>query len=495
MTGSVSPLPAAGGRRRRSTTATSSFGVSRREGHDASAFYDRFSAPVVSPDKVLGTRCHPVDVLIADDARAMSEVDDATVALVVTSPPYFAGKDYEAALGTDHIPANYRAYLDMLADVFAQCVEKLEPGGRLAVNVANLGRRPYRSLSADVIDILQNRLRLLLRGEVIWWKGRAAGGSCAWGSFQRPGNPVLRDLTERVVIASKGRFDRALTPRQRHAQDRPSTATMFRDEFLEATTDVWEMAPESATRVGHPAPFPVELPQRLIDLYTYRDDLVLDPFVGSGTTAVAALRTGRHYIGYDTDDAYIAGARRRVADEVTRLAQEDARRRSPFRSVELPAVPGPADPDEDFQARAVREGRKAKELALGVLEHCGFSDVRTDVRYPDLGVEVNFVARDATGADWAFDVSGGFTSSRAGLKRTDTLWKALGKAAVLHEDPRHRGVPLVLLTTDAPAKGGAGDAALRVVLGPGRAVYDMVELLSAEGQERLHRYAIGGRSS
>ncbi|MDQ6909593.1 MAG: site-specific DNA-methyltransferase [Actinomycetota bacterium] len=495
MTGSVVPLPEPDGspgraRRRRSPTSTSRFGVGRREAHDASAFYDRFAAPVVSSDKALGTSRHPVDVVRAGDARAMAEVEDATVALVVTSPPYFAGKEYEAALGADHVPANYRAYLDMLTDVFAECVVKLEPGGRIAVNVANLGRRPYRSLSADVIDILQNRLRLLLRGEVIWWKGRAAGGSCAWGSFQRPGNPVLRDLTERIVIASKGRFDRALTPRQRDAQGRPSTATMFRDEFLEATTDLWEMAPESATRVGHPAPFPVELPQRLIDLYTYRGDLVLDPFMGSGTTAVAAVRTGRHYIGYDTDPSYVAAAEARVATEVARVTAEDARRRSPFRRVELPAVPTLADPSEDFQARAVREGRKAKELALLVLQKCGFTDLNTDVGYPDLGVEVNFIARDATGADWAFDVSGGFTSSRAGLKRTDTLWKALGKAAVLHE--ARRGVPLVLLTTDAPTKGSAGDAALRVVLGPGRAIYDVVELLSADGQERLQRYARDG---
>lgn len=467
--------------------------MGRRESHDASGFYDRFTAPIVSTDTALGTRRHPVDVLVVGDAEDMAEVDDATVALVVTSPPYFAGKEYEAALGQDHIPESYRAYLEMLTAVFAECVTKLEPGGRIAVNVANLGRRPYRSLSADVIDILQNRLRLLMRGEVIWWKGRAAGGSCAWGSFQRPGNPVLRDMTERIVIASKGRFDRALTPRQRHSQDRPSTATMFRDEFLEATTDVWEMAPESATRVGHPAPFPVELPQRLIDLYTYKGDLVLDPFVGSGTTAVAAVRTGRHYVGYDTDEGYVTAARDRVATEVARLVHEDARRRSPFRTVELPAVPLPADPDEDFQARAVREGRQAKELALLVLDHCGFVQIRSDVRYPVLGVEVNFVGRDAIGAEWAFDVSGGFTSSRAGLKRTDTLWKALGKAAVLHEG--RRDIPLVLLTTDPPTKASDGDAALRVVSGPGKAIYDVVELLSAEGQERLHRYAREGLPS
>jgi len=467
--------------------------VGRREGHDASSFYDRFTAPIVSPDSVLGTRSHPVDVLIAGDARAMAEVDDATVALVVTSPPYFAGKEYETALGTGHIPATYTAYLDMLTDVFDQCVAKLEPGGRIAVNVANLGRRPYRSLSADVIDILQDRLHLLLRGEVIWVKGRGAGGSCAWGSFQRPGNPVLRDLTERVVIAGKGRFDRAVAPRQRHNEGRPSTATLFRDEFMEATTDVWEMAPESATRVGHPAPFPVELPQRLIDLYTYRDDLVLDPFVGSGTTAVAAVRTGRRYVGYDTDEGYIAAARTRVAAEVGRAANEDAVLFSPSLHVELGAGPGIADPTGDPVARAVRQGRTSKEVAGLVLRQCGFSDVRPDVRYPALGVDVSFVARSTSGADWAFEVAGGFTNTRAGLKRADILWKALGKAAVLHE--ARRGLPLVLLTTDVPAKGSAGEAALRAVLGPGRAIHDVVELLSAEGSDRLRRYARSARSS
>jgi len=491
MTGSVVPLPDLGAPRRRRPTVTSGFGVGRRESHDASGFYDRFTAPVISPDKVLGTRRHPVDVLVTGDARAMDQVDDATVALVVTSPPYFAGKDYEVDFGQDHIPESYQDYLEMLTAVFAECVTKLEPGGRIAVNVANLGRRPYRSLSADVVDILQNRLRLLLRGEVVWWKGRGAGGSCAWGSFQRPGNPVLRDLTERIVIASKGRFDRALTPRQRHAHERPSTATLFRDEFMEATTDLWEMAPESANRVGHPAPFPVELPQRLIDLYTYRDDLVLDPFMGSGTTAVAAVRTGRRYIGYDTDERYVAAARTRVEGEVGRQAQEDAGPPSPARRAALPAVPGPADEDE--QAQAVREGRKAKELALLVLQGSGFADIRPDVRYGALGIDVSFLARDATGADWAFDVCGGFTTTRSGLKRADTLWKALGKAAVLHQ--AHPGLPLVLLTTEAPTPGSAGDAALGVVLGPGKAVHDVVELLSPEDQGRLEDHARHGRSS
>ncbi len=488
---SVVPLPERGdhagpSRRRRPPTSTSAFGVGRRESHDAAGFYDRFTAPDLSDDDVLGTRTHPVDVLVVGDARTMDAVDDATVALVVTSPPYFAGKEYEAALGAGHIPATYQAYLDMLTEVFRECVDKLEPGGRIAVNVANLGRRPYRSLSADVVDILQNRLRLLLRGEVIWVKGRGAGGSCAWGSFQRPGNPVLRDLTERVVIASKGRFDRARTARERHGEGRPSMATLFRDEFMEATTDVWEMAPESATRVGHPAPFPVELPQRLIDLHTYKGDLVLDPFMGSGTTAVAAVRTGRHYVGYDTDASYVEAARARIAEEMSGAADGT-------RAAEVPAVARPGDPGEEPASRALREGRKAKEVAALVLTACGFSDLRTDVKYPALGVEVDFVARDAAGKEWAFDVAGGFTNTRAGLKRTDILWKALGKAAVLHQG--RRGTPLVLITTDLPTKGSAGDAALRAVVGPGRAIHDVIGLPSDEGQERLRRYAREGLPS
>ena len=120
---------------------------------------------------------------------------------------------------------------------------------------------------------------------------------------------MLRDLTERVVIASKGRFDRAVGPVERATAGCRREASISRDEFMEATTDVWEIPPESATRVGHPAPFPVELPAAADRPLHLRGDLVLDPFMGSGTTAVAAVRTGRHYVGYDTDPEYVAGRR------------------------------------------------------------------------------------------------------------------------------------------------------------------------------------------
>jgi site-specific DNA-methyltransferase (adenine-specific) len=305
---------------RRRPTSTSNFGAGRRESHDASAFYERFTAPTISDDDQVAV-CADPDRIIVGDARTMPDVPDACVALVVTSPPYFAGKAYEEEMGQGHIPADYVTYLEMLRDVFAECVRVLEPGGRIAVNVANLGRKPYRSLAADVTAILQDDLGLLLRGEVVWVKGKGATGSTAWGSFQSAANPVLRDLSERLVIASKGRFDRAVGRPERTRRGMPHENTITKEEFMEATLDVWHIAPESAKRVGHPAPFPVDLPGRCIRLFTYVDDIVLDPFMGSGTTAVAAVQNGRHFLGAETDPSYVALAEQRIAaarDDVAR---------------------------------------------------------------------------------------------------------------------------------------------------------------------------------
>src|SRR5205807_2359819 len=172
-----------------------------------------------------------------------------------------------------------------------------------------------------------------------------SAGSCAWGSFLRPANPALRVLTERVVIVSKDRFDRALNARERDKKRLPSEASLSRDEFMEATTDIWEIPPESATRVGHPAPFPVELPERLIHLYTYRGDLVLDPFMGSGTTAIAAMRAERHFAGFDTEPEYRAAALARVEKERSRQESErlddEKAGLTPLRATVI-AGPGPA---------------------------------------------------------------------------------------------------------------------------------------------------------
>jgi len=447
----------------RKSTSTSSFGVSKRESHDASAFYQRFTPPMVSPEQSVSAD-RALDKLIVGDARHMPEVPDRSVALVVTSPPYFAGKEYEASLGELGVPATYLEYLDLLRDVFSECARKLEPGGRIAVNVANLGRRPYRSLSADVIGILQDDLRLLLRGEIIWIKQRGSSGSCAWGSFQSPANPVLRDLTERVVVASKGRFDRAIPKRDRLRGGLPSESPMTREDFMEDTLDVWEIPAESATRVGHPAPFPIELPARLIDLYTYRGDLVLDPFAGSGTTAVAAVRSGRHYAGYDLDESYIRLAEARVSQELLRPE------RLPFAFTD----------SEGSYWRAVRDGKALREIARLAIEEAGFLDIR-EKQKPARGIEIGFSARDRNGNAWLFDTAGGLTSHRPGLQRTDAVWKALGKAAVLQRIGAGR---LVLLTTGVPMSGSARHA-LQTVTGPGNLIHAVVDLTQRSGLEEL----------
>ncbi len=477
-------------------TETSAFGVGRRENHDASAFYARFSPPELSDDDQLaaGPFDLPDPPCILGDARDMSAIPDASVALVVTSPPYFVGKEYEQAVtGTSDkarpgVPASYVEYLEMLRDVFAECKRTLEPGGRIAVNVANLGRKPYRSLSADVIRILQDDLGLLLRGEIIWQKAEGASGSVAWGSFNKATNPVLRDITERVIVASKGRFDRARSRQHRQRNGYPFENTMPVDEFMEATLDVWRIPAESARRVQHPAPFPVELPRRLIELYTFEHDLVLDPFLGSGTTLVAAVRSGRRSVGYDLDSSYVEIAKARYESEKERfrprLPEETHQERLP---IELPPNSTPDERTEHFQRRATMEGKKAQDLAKAVLEEAGFEVLEEAHKVPKSGVQFNLRVVDQTGREFLVDVSGAFTTVRPGLLRTDTLWKTLGRAHVLKSlSPDAR---LLIVTSNLPRPGSDGDKALRAV-GPGN-VWDAVEMFDSNGVRRLRQYAAG----
>ncbi|MXV86359.1 MAG: site-specific DNA-methyltransferase [Acidimicrobiales bacterium] len=510
-------------------TATSRFGASRREGHDASAFYERFTPPALSDDNRVA-RGPDFDAELADrigdgcfcgDARQMTALPDASVALVVTSPPYFVGKSYEDAIaaGTDdRIPTSYFDYLAMLRDVFAECVRVLEPGGRIAVNVANLGRKPYRSLSGDVAKIFEE-LGLLLRGEIVWQKSKGSSGSCAWGSFRSPSNPTLRDTTERIVIASKGRFDRARSAAQRRDEGLPHRSSLSTDEFMEATIDVWDMGPESAQRVRHPAPFPLELPRRLIDLYTYEDDLVLDPFMGSGTTLVASVLCGRRPVGYDLNPDYVDLARARVAAATSASAPTEGSHHTAQQplfepsEVSSPAraasdVPGfgiaasvtrsessaPASaPIADamtadaFVRQAVEAGRKAHDIASELLERSGFEIIRSPATVRGSGVKFSFLVADRMKREWWIDVAGAFTTVRPGLLRADTLWKALGRASVLAAAESE--ARLLMLTPHLPRVGSEGDRALRT-LGPAT-VLDVIELFDEAAAVRLTSYADG----
>jgi site-specific DNA-methyltransferase (adenine-specific) len=225
----------------------------------------------------------------------MKEIPDNSLHLMVTSPPYNVSKEYDNDL-------SLKEYLQLLRNVFTETYRVLVYGGRACVNVANLGRKPYIPLS-DHISHMMIDIGFKMRGEIIWAKGAGAGVSMAWGSWQSASNPVLRDTHEYILVFSKGAFDRK-------KEDRENTIT--KEQFMEWTKSVWTMNPESAKKVKHPAPFPVELPFRLTQLYTFKGDVVLDPFMGSGSTAIAALKSERKYVGYDVDPEYIRIAEERI---------------------------------------------------------------------------------------------------------------------------------------------------------------------------------------
>lgn len=291
---------------RRKPTVTSAFGVGRRENHDSSEFYGRgLVAPEWSTDTVtVEVPSRHLDKVFRHSSEDMKELPDSSVALMVTSPPYHAGKSFDS-------DGPFEEYLGLLERVFAETYRVLEPGGRAVVNVANLGRRPYIPL-ASIVTTMMGDLGYFPRGEVIWVKAAGASGNCAWGSWRSASNPTLRDVHEYCLCFSKGRMARA----------RKGASTISAEEFMEATLSVWNIPPESARRVGHPAPFPVALPRRFIELYTFLDDVVLDPFMGAGATAVAAVETGRRFVGYELEDAFISLTRRRVAE--ARAALEHA---------------------------------------------------------------------------------------------------------------------------------------------------------------------------
>ena len=239
-----------------------------------------------------------LDLIFCHTAELMTELPDCSVHLMVTSPPYNVGKEYDEDLTIDE-------YLAFLLRVWKETLRVLVPGGRMCINVANLGRKPYIPLHAFIAEQAIS-LGFLMRGEIIWNKAASASPSTAWGSWKSASNPILRDVHEYILVFSKTTFKR----------QNPATRenTISRDEFLEYNKSVWAMSAEPARKIGHPAPFPVELPGRLIQLYSFEGEVVLDPFMGSGQTAIAAVKNGRSYIGYEINEKYVALANKRIQE-------------------------------------------------------------------------------------------------------------------------------------------------------------------------------------
>ena len=238
--------------------------------------------------------------LYCKSSEVMDEIPDSSVHLMITSPPYNVGKDYDEDLTLDE-------YLKLLKRVFSEVYKKLVTGGRACVNIANIGRKPYIPLHAMIIEIMLE-LGFLMRGEIIWNKSASAGSSCAWGSWMSASNPVLRDCHEYILIFSKESFSKNKSQLKKD--------TITHDDFIQWTKSIWTFPAEKAKNVNHPAPFPIELPHRLINLYSYENDIILDPFCGSGTTCIAAIKNNRKYIGYDINNEYINLAKKRISDHI-----------------------------------------------------------------------------------------------------------------------------------------------------------------------------------
>jgi len=281
-------------------TETSSFGTNGRINHDSTKFYNsklykelENNVKVSDIENILPKELE--NKILLGSSENMAMIPDNSIHLMITSPPYNVSKEYDDDLSLTE-------YLELLQNVFKETFRVLVNGGRACINVANLGRKPYIPLS-DYISQIMIELAYNMRGEIIWNKAASASPSTAWGSWQSASNPILRDIHEYILVFSKGDY-------KREKKDKENS--IGRDQFMEWTKSIWTMNAVSAKQIGHPAPFPEELPFRLIQLYSFKEDIILDPFMGSGTTALSALKSTRKYIGFDTNEDYIKLAENRL---------------------------------------------------------------------------------------------------------------------------------------------------------------------------------------
>ncbi|MGC8483704.1 MAG: DNA-methyltransferase [Thermodesulfobium sp.] len=287
---------------KRKGTKTSAFGSPGRINHDSTPFYTSRLYEGFPKEEITGYVENPIpsefiDKIFCKTSEKMNELPDNSVHLMVTSPPYNVGKEYDENLTLNE-------YREFLKRVWSEVKRVLVPGGRACINIANLGRKPYIPLHAFIIEDMLD-LGFLMRGEIIWNKASSGSHSTAWGSWLSAKNPTLRDIHEYILVFSKGMFSMENLGRK---------STISKEEFLDYTKSVWTFVAEPATKVGHPAPFPVELPYRLIKLYTFEGEVVLDPFIGSGQSAIATIKTNRHYVGYEINSEYVSLAEKRIKE-------------------------------------------------------------------------------------------------------------------------------------------------------------------------------------
>ncbi|MCS7077833.1 MAG: site-specific DNA-methyltransferase [Bacteroidia bacterium] len=228
-------------------------------------------------------------VICGDCIEVMQKMPKNFIHLIITSPPYNVGIAYDNH--NDLLP--YKEYLDFLETAWRACYDVLVPGGRICINVPSVtADGEYQPLFCDVINQMR-KMGYIMRGDILWYK-QSISKRTAWGSWKSPSNPYVVQPYEFILVFSK---------QSRKLEGDKDKIDITKQEFIEYSNSFWNIKPQTQPK-GHPVPFPEELVYRLIKFYSYQENIVLDPFAGSGTVGIVALKTNRKFICIDKSQEY-----------------------------------------------------------------------------------------------------------------------------------------------------------------------------------------------
>lgn len=241
--------------------------------------------------------------LIQGDVLTTPLVDANSIDLVVTSPPYNVDIQYNSH--KDDV--SYAEYLEFSKKWMTRCFEWLKDDGRFCLNIPlDKNKGGQQSVGADLITIAK-QIGFQYHSTIIWNEGNISRRT-AWGSWMSASAPYVIAPVELIVVLYKKNWKKLSGSK---------VSDVGRQEFMDWTNGLWSFNGESKKKIGHPAPFPIELPRRCVKLFSYVDDVVLDPFCGSGTTLIAAASNNRKGIGIDVDKKYCDLAQKRILESTT----------------------------------------------------------------------------------------------------------------------------------------------------------------------------------
>lgn len=241
----------------------------------------------------------PIDQIITGDAlEILKQIPDNSIHMEITSPPYNLGLPYDVYVDYQ----DYNSYRESLMKIWREAFRVLIDGGRFALNIAPTGISDFREVHHDLVADVKS-IGFTLRTEILWYK-QNMGRHTAWGSWASPSNPHIVPSWEYVYIFHKN------SPKLEGVK---ADIDIAPEEFQKFSDGFWDIRPET-NRNGHPAPFPEELIYRLIKYYTYRGNICLDMFGGTGTVALVALKIGRRYISIDISEQYSNIATKRISE-------------------------------------------------------------------------------------------------------------------------------------------------------------------------------------